>query len=197
MNCLQIEENFSSHLEDTLDYQSLQIFNEHLDNCEACQKEYELFRESVSELHQLPQEQPSPDFLSTLQQQLIQEQPVRLSFWQRLNTQFITPKWTLSGGLVMLLVITGIFLYQFNIENKDNTQFDSLTQTEKMVDDKTSSVFVEGSRQRINTPTLRNSITPSGIGSSIFSNTVSGKPMQRRYVLKQVSYSTPITGGGL
>lgn len=197
MNCLQIEENFSSHLEDMLDYQSLQIFDEHLENCEACQKEYELFCESVSELQQLPQDQPSPDFLSTLQQQLNQEQPVRLSFWQRLNTQFITPKWTLSGGLVILLVITGMFLYQFNIDNKDNTQLDPLTQTDKIVEDKTSSVFVEGSRHRTNSSTLRNSLTPSGIGSSIFSNTVSGKPMQRRYVLKQVSYSTPITGGGL
>ncbi len=197
MNCLQIEENFSSYFEDTLDYHTLQAFDEHLDNCDACQKEYELFRESVSELQQLPQDQPSPTFLTTLQQQLNQEQPARLSFWQRLRTQFGTPKWALSSGLVMFMVITGTFLYQFNVGNDDDTQLDTLTQTTQMGEDKSSSVVVERSRHTTNTPTLRSNLNHSGIGSSIFSNSVSGKPMQRRYVLKQVSYSTPVTGGGL
>ena len=188
MNCLQIEGKFSSHFEDTLDYQTLQKFEEHISNCEACQKEYELFRESVTELRQLPQEQPSPHFLATIQQQLIQEQPAKLSFWQRMNAQLVTPKWALSGGLVMLMAIIGLFLYQFNVGNDDNTQLDTLTQSTQMVED---------SRQTTNSPTLRNKLNHSGIGSSFFSNTVSGKPMQRRYVLKQVSYSTPVTGGGL
>ena len=197
MNCLQIEENFSSYFEDTLDYQTLQSFDEHLDNCEACQMEYELFRESVSELQQLPPDRPSPTFLATLQQQLNQEQPARLSFWQRLRTQFATPKWALSSGLVMFLVITGIFLYQFDVGNDDMTQLDSLTQTTQKAEDNSSSIIVERSGNATNTPTLRSNFNHSGTGNSILSNTVSGKPMQRRYVLKQVSYSTAVTGGGL
>lgn len=197
MNCLQIEEYFSSYFEDTLDYRTLQIFDEHLNNCEACQKEYEFFRESVSELQQLPQEQPSPGFLSTLLQQLNQEQPARPSFWQRLRAQFVTPKWALSSGVVMLLVITGTFLFQFNVGNDDNTQLDNLTQTTQMPEDSSSSVIVEESRHSTNPTTQRSSLNHSATGSSIFSNTVSGKQMQRRYILKQVSYSTPVTGGGL
>lgn len=196
MNCLQIEENFSSYFEDTLDYHTLHAINKHLDNCEACQKEYELFRESVSEIQRLPQEQPSPTFLATLQQQLKQERPARLSFWQRLRTQFVTPKWALSSGLVMFMVITGTFLYQFNVGNDDMTQLDTITQTSQMGDDNSSTVTVERARHTTN-PTLRSNLNHLGTGSSIFSNTVSGKPMQRRYVLKQVSYSTPVTGGGL
>ena len=197
MNCLQIEENFSSYFEDTLDYHTLQAFDEHLDNCDACQKEYELFRESVTELRQLPQQQPSPHFLTTIQKQLIQEQPARLSFWQRINAQFVTPKWSLSGGLVMLMAIIGLFLYQFNVGNDDNTQLDALTQTTQRVEEKSPSIIVEDSRNTTNSQTRRNNLNHSEIGSSTFSNTVSGKPMQRRYVLKQVSYSTPVTGGGL
>ncbi len=197
MNCLQIEENFSSHFEDTLDYQTLQKFEKHISNCEACQKEYKLFRESVTELRQLPQDQPSPYFLATIQQQLSKEQPAGLSFWQRINAKFVTPKWAVSGGLVMLMTIIGVFIYQFDVGNDDNTPLDTLTQSTQMVEDKSSSVIVEDSRHTTKSPTLRNNLNHSGIGSSIFSNTVSGKPMQQRYVLKQVSYSTPVTGGGL
>lgn len=197
MNCLQIEENFSSHFEDTLDYQTLQKFEKHISNCEACQKEYKLFCESVTELRQLPQDQPSPYFLAAIQQQLIQEQPARLSFWQRMHAQFVTPKWALRGGLVMLMTIIGVFIYQFDVGNDDNTPLDTLTQSTQMVKDKSSSVIVEDSRHATNSPTLRNNLNHSGIGSSNFSNTVSGKPMQQRYVLKQVSYSTLVTGGGL
>ncbi|MCG9128314.1 zf-HC2 domain-containing protein [Candidatus Poribacteria bacterium] len=197
MNCLQMEENFSSYFEDTLDFNSLQIFEEHLEYCEACQKEYKLFRESVSELQQLPQDVPSPDFLSTLQQQLSQEQPAAISFWRRLYTQFVTPKWALSGGFVMVLAITGMFLYPFNFGNVNNTITDTLSKTTQSVDDKSNSVIVEESGTQSNRQTLRNNQTHLGTTFSGFSHTVSGKPMQRRYVLKQVSYSTPVTGGGL
>ena len=44
MNCLQAEEHFSAHFEDTLDYQTLQDFEAHLTECEACQHEYVRFQ---------------------------------------------------------------------------------------------------------------------------------------------------------
>ena len=74
MNCLQAEEHFSAHFEDTLDYQTLQGFEEHLAACEACQHEYTRFQESVKAVQQLPQIEPSPYFMSTLQQRLATEQ---------------------------------------------------------------------------------------------------------------------------
>ena len=55
MNCLQAEEYFSAHFEDTLDYQTLQDFEGHLAECEACQQEYSRFQESVKMTQQLPQ----------------------------------------------------------------------------------------------------------------------------------------------
>ena len=58
MNCLQAEEHFSAHFEDTLDYQTLQGFEGHLAECEACQHEYVRFQESVKAVQQLPQIEP-------------------------------------------------------------------------------------------------------------------------------------------
>ena len=43
MKCLQAEEHFSAHFEDTLDYQTLQRFEAHLAACETCQQEYTRF----------------------------------------------------------------------------------------------------------------------------------------------------------
>ena len=73
MNCLQAEEHFSAHFEDTLDYQTLQGFEGHLAACEACQQEYARFQESVKAVQQLPQIEPSPYFMPTLLQRISEE----------------------------------------------------------------------------------------------------------------------------
>ena len=93
MNCLQAEEHFSAHYEDSLDYQTLQRFESHIDECQGCEREYTLFCESVQASQQLPQIEPSPTFSATLQQRLSEEERETLSFWQRFRQLFILPKW--------------------------------------------------------------------------------------------------------
>ena len=73
MNCLQAEEHFSAHFEDTLNYQVLRDFEAHLSECEACQHEYACFQESVKAVQQLPQIEPSADFMPSLLQRLAEE----------------------------------------------------------------------------------------------------------------------------
>lgn len=185
MNCLQVEENFSAHLEDALDYQSLQRFESHIAECPTCQREYARFSESVKASQQLPQIEPSPYFTSTLKQRLAEEQRGTLSFWQRLLCIFNMPKWALSGVMVLLLITgTATFLYHndwFNGEiNPSNEQIST-----------PRSGLSSGS------PSLNNQFLPRASGSSNLSNTISGQPMQQHYTLKRVSYSTLSTGGGL
>ncbi|RKU12064.1 hypothetical protein C6502_06715 [Candidatus Poribacteria bacterium] len=185
MNCLQAEENFSAHLEDALDYQTLQRFESHIAECTTCQREYARFSESVKVSQQLPQIEPSPYFIPTLQQRLAEEQRDRLSFWQRLQGTFSMPKWAISGVMVGLLITGTItFLYHddwFNRENQPSNEQISTPRAE----------LSSGS------PSLNNQFLPRASGTSNFPSTISTQPPQQHYTLKRVSYTTVSTEGGL
>lgn len=185
MNCLQAEENFSAHLEDALDYQTLQRFESHIAECTTCQREYARFSESVKVSQQLPQIEPSPYFIPTLQQRLAEEQRDRLSFWQRLQSIFSMPKWALSGVMVLLLITgTATFLYHNDWFNGE-------------IDPSSEQISTPRAGLSSGSPSLNNQFLPRASGSSDFSNTISAQPMQQHYTLKRVSYSTVSTGGGL
>ena len=198
MNCLQAEEHFSAHFEDTLDYQTLQDFEEHLAVCEACQHEYTQFQESVKAVQQLPQIEPSPYFMSTLQQRLATEQREPSSVkesvataWGRLLDVFRRPRWAFSGIMALILAAAGTFFYQ------DGSLFNQ---------DLRSTPVAAPMSQRAQVTTspeaLPESLSPrfSGDGSQFLQGSIISKPrqpMQQRYMLKQVSYTTTSTSGGL
>ena len=115
MNCLQAEEHFSAHYEDALDYRTYaRDFETHLAACEACQQEYARFQESVKVVQQLPQIEPSPDFMPTLLQRLA-EQRARESAAVKGNRRqqvgnncrmiFLPPEYGRSVVLVALILI--------------------------------------------------------------------------------------------
>ena len=170
MNCLQAEEYFSAHFEDTLDYQTLQDFDEHLAECGACQQEYFRFQESVKVTQQLPQIEPSPYFMPTLMQRLAEEQREINGVKgigtgrKRLLDVFRRPIWTVSGIVALILAIGGTYLHQ------EGFLFDQ---------DRVSTV-------EMSVETQENRVTPT-----------SRQPMQQHYVLKQVSYTNTSTRGGL
>ncbi|MCY4401908.1 MAG: zf-HC2 domain-containing protein [Candidatus Poribacteria bacterium] len=183
MNCLQVEENFSAHYEDLLDYETLQRFESHMTECEACQQEYTQFRESVNASQQLPQVVPSSLFLSTLQQRLSEEQREKITFWQRLQLLINTPK--LAFGVVMILILAtaGTFIYQndlFNSDIQSNGGVDYIT---------TSDSQSPLDNNDLLQPRGFNSVDPITIFQS--------QPMQQHYILKQVSYTAASTAGGL
>ena len=170
MNCQQAEEHFSAHFEDTLDYQTLQGFEEHLAACEACQQEYARFQESVKVTQQLPHIEPSPYFMPTLMQRLAEEQREINGVkgiwagWKRLLDVFRRPIWTVSGIVALILAIGGTYLHQ------EGFLFDQ---------DPVSTV-------EMSVETQDNRVTPTP-----------RQPMQQHYVLKQVSYTNTSTRGGL
>lgn len=187
MNCLQAEENFSAHYEDMLDYQTLQRFESHIDECQGCERKYSLFRESIQALQQLPQIEPSPSFTATLQQRLSGEHREAHSFWQRLQNLFILPKWAYGVAIILLLASSVSLLYYDDLFNSDTPSeidgefisapsSDAPAQFPSDIDDR----FLPRSF--------------SGVDSAF---TTSSRPMQRNYVLKRVSYTTTSTAGGL
>ena len=197
MNCLQAEEHFSAHFEDTLDYQTLQDFEEHLAACEACQHEYTRFQESVKAVQQLPQIEPSPYFMSTLQQRLATEQREPSSVkesvatgWGKLLDVFRRPRWVFSGIMALILAAAGTFFYQ------DGLLFNQ---------DLRSTPVVAPMSQRAQVATSPEALPErlprfSRDGSQFLRDSLIStprQPMQQRYMLKQVSYTTTSTSGGL
>lgn len=203
MNCLQAEEHFSAHFEDTLDYQTLQGFEAHLAECEACQHEYIQFQASVKATQQLPQIEPSPSFMSTLQQRLATEKrepdSVRdiagtgwsrlLDVFKRQYFAFRRPRWAFSGVIALMLVAVGTFFYQdgafFNRDLRP-VPVAPVSQSGQIA---TSS---EELQERL--PRFRTNRSQFQQGSIL---STPRQPMQQRYMLKQVSYTTTSTSGGL
>lgn len=197
MNCLQAEEHFSAHFEDTLDYQTLQDFEEHLAACEACQHEYTQFQESVKAVQQLPQIEPSPYFMSTLQQRLTTEQrepgSVKESVatgWGKLLDVLRRPRWVFSGIMALILAAAGTFFYQ------DGLLFNRDLRSTPVVAPMPQRAQVATSSEELPERLPRFS---RGGGQFLRDSLISTprQPMQQRYMLKQVSYTTTSTSGGL
>ena len=190
MNCLQAEENFSAHFEDTLDYQTLQRFEEHIAACEACQQEYARFQESVKAVQQLPQIEPSPYFMPTLLQRIAEEprdtsavKESTATGWKRLLDVFRRPVWAFSGVMALILTVTGTYLYQEGfLFDQDST---AVTRESQEVQVATSPVVT---RRAVGNGSH---LLPGGVISTPV------QPMQQHYILKQVSYTNASTSGGL
>lgn len=192
MNCQQAEEHFSAHFEDTLDYQTLRGFEEHLATCEACQQEYARFQESVKTVQQLPQIEPSPYFMPTLLQRIAEERDeingvkgTTTIGWKQLVDVFRRPVWAFSGILALILAVTGTYLYQ------DGSLFDR--------DADSTVVTPESQKVQVATSPV---VTQRAVGNG--SQRLPGgviqpsvRPLQQHYILKQVSYTNASTRGGL
>lgn len=196
MNCLQAEEHFSAHFEDTLDYQTLQGFEGHLAACETCQHEYARFQESVKAVQQLPQIEPSPYFMSTLQQRLATEErdprplkAIATTGWKQLLDGLRRPKWALSGIMAVLLAAAGTYFYQerpLSDRSLRPASVSTMSQGEQIITP--SDTFRVESRRFVRD---NSRFLPSDAIST------PTRPMQQRYMLKQVSYTNASTSGGL
>ena len=181
MNCLQATEHFSAHFEDELDYEHLQGFEAHLSTCDSCQQEYALFQGTVKAAQQLPQIDPSPRFMLTLQQRLAEESRETPSFWQRRVLNW--PRWAFTSIMVLICVTAGAYLYYqggvFNDEHRltEESAVNSRLQVDSQLETSRNPLLLE-------TPLTRRSAFAS-------------KPTQQHYMLKRVSYTDMLTGGGL
>ena len=189
MDCLQAEESFSAHLEDTLDYQTLQRFEGHLTECDVCRHEYARFQESVKAVQELPQIAPSPYFMATLQQRLATEQRESVSSkesgaigWRQVLDVLLRPKWAFTGIMILILAAAGTYFYQ------------DLRPTPVSLTPQVQQIEKSPGEPRIGLPPLRRNGSQFLQGSTI---STPGQPTRQRYMLKQVSYTNASTSGGL
>lgn len=198
MNCLQAEEHFSAYFEDALDYQALRGFEAHLAECEACQHEYARFQESVKVVQQLPQIEPSFDFMPTLLERLAEERrefggvkEIIATGWNRLQGGPRRPKWAFSAVIALILIVAGGgYLYQDGfLSDRDSQPVVVATPTTQPSRVGLPPIELPVSVQR----RVRN-VDPFSRGGVI---PTSRQPMQQHYILKQVSYISTSTRGGL
>lgn len=176
MNCLQAENHFSAHLEDAIDYRTLRNFETHIEQCERCQREYVLFAQTLTEVEELPQVEPSPNFRATLHERLADEPRVTLPFWKRLVYGFTLPRWA-YGALVLVFATSVTYVvYQQELVDGNRERAVTLEQTGQL-------------------PAVRQTRGPA-MPSGFAGTGISSQPMQH-YVLKQVSYTGVPTQGGL
>ena len=190
MNCLEAVENFSAYYEDSLDYRSLKHFEDHMATCLACQREYDQFCLSIKVSQELPQIEPSPAFLTTLEHKLVGNERESLTVWDRISrlfniplfniTRFNIARGALTGAALLLLVAATItIVYRDDLFHQE-TQSDA------------TAPVITSEKQDIDI----DDFFPIGTGSEFSSIGVSPL-MQQNYTLKQVSYSSVSTGGGL
>lgn len=203
MNCLEAVENFSAYYEDSLDYRSLKHFEEHMATCLECQREYDQFCLSIKVSQELPQIEPSPAFLTTLEQKLEGNERESLTIWDRISRLFNTPlinmphsniaRRVFTGAALLLLVATTTtIVFRDNLFHQEN-QPDATVPV--ITSEKAESPLIRetgGLSQDIDI----NELFRLGMGSEFSSIGVSPL-MQQNYTLKQVSYSSATTGGGL
>lgn len=195
MNCLQTEEYFSAHFEDTLDYQTLQAFEAHLTACKGCRHEYVLFQESVKAAQQLPQIDASPYFMPALQQRLAEEQPEELSFWRQLIQVVNRPRWQFSGIMLLIFAAASIYFYQEGTFDR-NTRPTTIRNTQ--TSQQTEQIARPLRTQLPPVPTLNNrQFLPRSLGTTSVWPSRASQPMQQHYLLKTVSYANSSTRGGL
>lgn len=188
MNCLQAEKHFSAHLEDEIDYRTLRSLEAHLETCGDCQREYVLFAQTITEVEELPQVEPSPHFMAALTQRLAEEPRDVVPFWQRIVYGFTLPRWA-YGALLLVFATTAAYLvYEADVfERHQSRALTTATQTQQSPAERTT-LSKQG---RTRGPAL----STGAIGTSI-SDSAGAQPMQH-YVLKQVSYTNIPTQGGL
>lgn len=190
MNCLEAVENFSAYYEDLLDYQSLKHFETHMSACSECQREYDQFYQSIKVTQELPQIEPSPLFLTTLEHKLVGNERESITLWERISrlfkmphfniTHFNIPKGALTVAVILFMVAATVtVVYRDDVFHQENQS--SITNP-----------GITSERQNID----RDEFFPIETGSDFSSIGVSPL-MQQNYTLKQVSYSTVSTGGGL
>ncbi|MDP6598265.1 MAG: zf-HC2 domain-containing protein [Candidatus Poribacteria bacterium] len=187
MSCTTIEDNFSDYLEDSLPAKLRQSVADHLRSCPNCQREFDLFQQSVSALQQLPEIEPSAFFDTDLQIQLalteMMPPPERVPILDQVGGKFwqLIGSWRWVVSTVLAFVVIAVYLMATRIdvvlvsssEKQSNPQVQSIEKRDLVDEDSDSFPFSS---------------------DSMFDPAVE---IQQNYVFPTVTYSALSTGGRL
>jgi len=71
MNCNEIKDLFSLYIDDELSDEERHLVEQHLLNCEGCQKEFEEYKKIIQALNEIPEEEPPLGYCKRLHEKLL------------------------------------------------------------------------------------------------------------------------------
>ena len=113
MKCNEISDKLSLYIDNGLSNEEMQQVEEHLNSCENCQKELEEYKNLISVLQSLPEEEPPEGYCKRLHEKLLKSNP-------QLETKkaaskiksFNRNKWlkygSIAATLILVFVVAGI-----------------------------------------------------------------------------------------
>lgn len=231
MNCLQAEEYFSAHFEGTLDKKTSQRFEEHLAGCPTCEREYDNFQKTMGLLQHLPEIEPPPYITPGLLERIEQHKrggAVDNPFvpgWRRLLESFRRPVWAVSGVMVLIFLVAGVYMYQDRFLFEGDSGPSIVTPAAPEAEVAPPPVETEDALEKIKSvrqipedARLPDMAPLGGVDLATGGRRDDGRygahsfraarkwngptpttkhPMQRHYVLRQVKYTGGTTEGGL
>ncbi len=106
MPCERIKAWMGDHLDGCLDAARVQDLNAHLADCEACRREWDELRQTVTLIRGLKPLAPPADLVASVHQRLAAPQPTRLAvFWRVLNLP--QTRVALAASVVILVGVYG------------------------------------------------------------------------------------------
>ena len=149
MKCKLVEKLIPAYIEGTLSSKRSQQLELHIDDCPHCQKELQIFEETIHHASSVPVEYPTPEiwkaFWPTLRVRISQSQTFeedRVPLWVRRHG------WKMAGVacvLALLVSLWGLSSNRLFKASTDNPTFDALISSSFMPE-----IPVEQLRQQVN-----------------------------------------------
>lgn len=113
MKCDEINDRLSLYIDNELSPEEMRQVEEHLQSCEICQKEYEDYKNLISVLNGLPEEEPPEGYCKRLHKKLLENSPQGKAKKQTSKIMSLNrSKWlkygSIAAALVLVIAVAGI-----------------------------------------------------------------------------------------
>jgi hypothetical protein len=109
MKCNEICDKLSLYIDNELSHEEMQQVEEHLQSCEKCQKELEEYKNLISVLQGLPEEEPPEGYCKRLHKKLLENSPQsKSSKAASIFKNFNRYKWLKYGSIAAALAVVFI-----------------------------------------------------------------------------------------
>ena len=113
MKCDEINDRLSLYIDNELSPEEMRQVEEHLQSCEICQKEYEDYKNLISVLNGLPEEEPPEGYCKRLHKKLLENRPQGKAKKQTSKIMSLNrSKWlkygSIAAALVLVIAVAGI-----------------------------------------------------------------------------------------
>lgn len=132
MKCNEISDKLSLYIDNELSHEEMRQMEEHLQTCENCQKELKEYRELISMLQSLPEQEPPEGYCKRLHNKLLENKPGQKTKKTSKIKNINRSKWmkygSIAAALVLVFAVAGINnLGNLGMKAKNESSYDMAT----------------------------------------------------------------------